>query len=376
MIVHLVFNFFGGGAISGRARQEVAALLKAGHKVAVITDAVRGPNPFEHEAKNPLTTVVTPASSRFDHMTAWTEELSFAFRCHRELKRLARLHTIKLVVFHGGTLGYPAVHFSRKNTATSVYVIQALIRDRLISGANPYSWSMTCMYLHACRYAASKSNRCVAISSHMKKMAVAEGARPENVVILPNPVDTAVFNSDGADVKKEVDVLYVGRFSVEKGIDVLLKAAKELPRETRILIIGQGPMRRQLEEQARRLSCRVEFKDWLKNEELPGQIRKAKVQVVPSLSEPQGLVVLEALACGVPVIGSDTGGIPDMIQHEKNGWLVPPNDVASLARTLKTVLGSQEKLEAAASMARTSVETFSLKRFSHDVVALYERLMR
>lgn len=375
MIVHLIFNFFGGGAISGRARQEVAALLKAGHKVTVITDAIHGPNPFEHESENPLTVVVTPPLSKLACKTAVTEELSFAFRCHSQLKRMAKVEPIDLIVFHNGILGYPAVNFSRKHGSQTVYVIQALIKDRLMSGANPYSWPTTRMYVLSCHFSASRADFCVAISGHMRNLAIAEGARPDHVDILHNPVNTTLFCPDGPKETKDVDVIFVGRLSLEKGIDILLEAAKDLPGNTKILIIGQGPMRQQLEEQAKKLSCQVQFMNWIKNEDLPAQIRRARVQVVPSLSEPQGLVVLEALACAVPVIGSDTGGIPDMIQHGKNGWLVPPRDIQALARTLKSVLASPDKLEAAAKNAQESVEAFSLKRFSQNVVSLYEKII-
>jgi glycosyltransferase involved in cell wall biosynthesis len=86
-------------------------------------------------------------------------------------------------------------------------------------------------------------------------------------------------------------------------------------------------------------------------------------------------VVLEAMACGVPVIGSNTGGIPDMVEHGVNGWLVPPNDAQVLATTIQAVLSNDRKREAAGSAAYQTAQSFSVDQFSHKLVSLYEKII-
>jgi glycosyltransferase involved in cell wall biosynthesis len=214
----------------------------------------------------------------------------------------------------------------------------------------------------------------IAISTYMKELGIAEGAEPENVFVLHNPVDMEKFYP-GTHETRDVDVLFVGRLSREKGIGVLIEAAQRLSRETQVLIVGDGPLRERLERLAQGVQCAVTFEGWIENEMLCEYMRRAKVQVVPSLSEPQGLVVLEAMACGVPVIGTDTGGIPDMIKHGESGWLVPPNDAEALAKTIKEVLDNDREREKAGRAAHEKAQSFSTTGFGHKVVELYERII-
>ncbi len=140
--------------------------------------------------------------------------------------------------------------------------------------------------------------------------------------------------------EKKIDILYVGRLSIEKGLRTLLDALRLQTRPLEVVIAGDGPLRKRLQAEC---GSRVQFARWVANDRLPQLIRQARVVVVPSLFEPQGVVVLEAMACGVPVIGSDTGGIPEMIEDGATGWLVPPNDPAALAQAMNTALSDETR---------------------------------
>lgn len=373
MVVHIVFNFFGRGAISGRAREEVKALLDAGHRVSVITDSdEEGEKVFDGWRSAGQLRFRTVGSIR---SPAVAKELSFAVQCYGALANLARRESIDLVVSHGSTPCYATGPFTRQYRIPGVFVIQALIRDRIEMGANPYSWVTTQMYRHANRYGASKMLYSIAISCYIRRMAIAEGAKPENAFVLHNPVDMTKFHSGGHETK-DVDVLFVGRLSREKGIEVLVEAAHHFPKDTRMLIVGDGPLRKVLERSARDVECAIAFAGWIENEMLGAYIRRARLQVVPSLSEPQGLVVLEGMACGVPVIGTDVGGIPDMITNRENGWLVPPNNAKALAKTINAVLGDDSERERVGRVAYDKAQAFSTDEFCRNVVKLYERMIR
>lgn len=374
MIVHIALDFFGQGAISGRARQEVEALLNAGRRVAVITDSDDARNLFvQNKFRNTLRIVVVK-SIALPRLYALIKELSFAAQCYKALNNLAKKDPIDLLVSHCSTACFTAARVAKRERIPDVFVIQALIRDRMMASANPYSWVTTQMYRHANRYAASNSQYSVAISGYIRELAIAEGATPENTFVLHNPVDTQTFHPHD-DKTKDIDVLFVGRLSTEKGLSILIEAVRQLSKEARILIVGDGPLRRRLERDAQQVEAAIEFQGWIENKLLPKYIRRAKLQVVPSLSEPQGLVVLEAMACGIPVIGAETGGIPDMIQHGKNGWLVPPNDAEALAKTIRAVLDNDRERDKIGRAAYEKAQSFSTKEFGHKVVELYEMMI-
>jgi len=121
-------------------------------------------------------------------------------------------------------------------------------------------------------------------------------------------------------------------------------------------------LRSELEAAAAMSGVPIEFLGWVAADALPGLLRRAHIQVVPSRSEPQGVVVLEALASGTPVIGSRVGGIPEMIEDGGNGWLVDSNDPGALRRAITIALADREHVNSMRGPARRSVDRFDLDR--------------
>ncbi len=174
------------------------------------------------------------------------------------------------------------------------------------------------------------------------------------------------------------DVVYAGVLIPRKGVHILLDAfarlAPQHPR-SRLWIVGRAENRdyaARLEQQARKLGIaeRVTFVGGVTQAELARYMGRARVLAVPSISEGLGRVVVEAMMVGTPVVGSDVGGIPDMIKHGVNGLLVPPEDVDALAAALRRVLTDPD-IEAMGRAAKAFADRF----FSpHDYVVGYRRL--
>jgi glycosyltransferase involved in cell wall biosynthesis len=146
-------------------------------------------------------------------------------------------------------------------------------------------------------------------------------------------------------------VLFVGRLIERKGVSCLIRALGRVDdRRVRALIVGEGPERRRLEELARAegLAGRVEFWGRVSNERLRDAYAAADAFVLPSVvdsrgdTEGLGVVLLEAMNYRVPVIGSNIGGIPDIVIDGHSGLLVPPNDVGALAEAIRRLVGSPE----------------------------------
>lgn len=165
----------------------------------------------------------------------------------------------------------------------------------------------------------------------------------DDVVLIPNGVNlTAVRDALSKVPQMEKgSIVFVGRLEKMKGIDTLLHAFAQLKMENgKLKIIGDGSQRKNLESLAKKLGVadRVTFTGYLPTGELEKEYARAQIFCGLSRSEAYGNVFLEAQAAGCAVIGTSVGGIPDIIEHERSGLLVPPNDPKAAAKALTTLL--------------------------------------
>jgi len=181
---------------------------------------------------------------------------------------------------------------------------------------------------------------------YLMEMHGVDGAR---VQVVPNYVDTATFRPLD-DVKKTPgSTIFVGRLSAEKNLAALLEALDGIV-GARLAVIGDGPLRRDLEREAHRRRLDVTFHGTVANAELPALLAEAEVFVQPSLYEGSPKALVEAMACGLPVIGCDVRGIRDVIQHDRTGVLcgAAPRDIRDAIVALLGDAGRRRRLGNAA----------------------------
>lgn len=181
------------------------------------------------------------------------------------------------------------------------------------------------------------------------------------------------------------ELLFVGRLVPRKGVDVLLRALAT-PRlsETRLTIVGDGSERTPLESLAAALgvSSRVTFDGTVSATQLDARFRNCDALVLPAVDDPLsgteglGVVLIEALAYGRPVVASDIGGIPDVVRNGETGLLVPPGDPEALAIALASLADAPDRAQAFGDAGRRDVaERFSWSRISADLAALYDAVV-
>ena len=180
-------------------------------------------------------------------------------------------------------------------------------------------------------------------SAFLRDQMVAAGLHPGKMVHLDNFTDTQVPVRDAAGS----GVLFAGRLSREKGVDVLIEAAGVLATDVSgvlVDIVGDGPERGELEHLAQRVALgAVRFHGRVSAQDVRAHLRAARVSAVPSRwYENQPLSVLEAFASGVPVVGSALGGLTDLITPSVDGALVPAEDALALAAALRPYLADAE----------------------------------
>lgn len=190
----------------------------------------------------------------------------------------------------------------------------------------------------------------IAVSRDLAERVIGFGARPDRVHVIYDGIDTQRFRpGPAAEARARLGldrdtpvVLSVGNLVPVKGQDLLIEACARLARvgvRFRGYLIGDGPLRAPLDRQAADLGLSDRFRllGALPSHELPDWYRAADVFALPSHSEGVPNVQLEAMACGVPFVGSRVGGIPE-VAHYGESRLVPPGDVGALAEALGAFL--------------------------------------
>jgi glycosyltransferase involved in cell wall biosynthesis len=154
--------------------------------------------------------------------------------------------------------------------------------------------------------------------------------------VVPNAIDVERFAPAPAALRETGLIAYVGRLAPEKRLDVLVAAAATVP-GARLLLIGDGPEREGLAQRAAAGGVPLELAGTVPNATLPRWLARAETFVLPSAYEGQPKALLEAMACGLPVVGSDVAGIREIVRHGETGWLAPAGDVGALAGALRTL---------------------------------------
>jgi alpha-maltose-1-phosphate synthase len=247
--------------------------------------------------------------------------------------------------------------------------------DQLGTGYAVSSWAE--------RLAVERADRVIAVSAQMRADITTHfRVDPDRVVVIHNGVDAEAFaRTEQRDALtrhgvRAPYVLFVGRISEQKGIFQLLAAARALPAGVQLVLCASSP---DTPELLARLEAAVAGRPeirWI-NAMLPVPevvqlYSHAAVFVCPSIYEPFGLINLEAMACGTPVVASRVGGIPEVVVDGETGWLVEPGDATALGQALREALADPERAGRVGEAGRRRVEAqFAWDRIADRTLAVY-----
>jgi phosphatidylinositol alpha-1,6-mannosyltransferase len=209
-----------------------------------------------------------------------------------------------------------------------------------------------------------RAARVVANSRFTRSEAIALGADPLRMTVIgvgaPDPVEVSASRVEAVRARAGGRfVLSVARLAAHKGHDRLIEALDAVP-GARLVIVGDGPARAELEQRAARFGARVTFAGSVSDDELPAYYAAADAFALLSRAttgpgggvEGGGIALLEACAYGLPVVAAATGGIPETILEGETGLLVNPDDGAAVARALRRVLEDRALAERLGANAR------------------------
>ena len=183
------------------------------------------------------------------------------------------------------------------------------------------------------------------------------------------------IDADSSLKKKKKQLLCVARFSLEKNLIELIgafKASKLSRKDWELKLIGGGPLKNELEVMIK--DSPVFLQEWQSYENLPAIYREASLFILPSIFEPWGLVVNEAMAASLPIIVStEVGCMPDLLIPEENGWSFVPGDKENICALFNAVsIVDDAKLDLMGKNSRRIIENFTTSVFSSNLKSLIE----
>ncbi len=268
--------------------------------------------------------------------------------------------------------------------AVSAYLASQILGDRKIRtvttlhGTDITLLGLEPSFLPLLRFALEQSDGVTAVSKYLKEKTLDVFQIQKDIEVIPNFVDTDVFvpreeckYRNKLAPNEEKLLVHTSNFRpVKRVADVIRvfeKVNKEIP--TRLLLIGDGPDRSDCEKLCRDLGISDLVLFLGKQDVLAELLAASDVFLLPSQSESFGLSALEAMSCGLPVISTSIGGIPEVNRHAETGYIAEIGDIDRMARYAVELLVNGDKYEAFSTAARKrAVEVFNL----HKVVPMYE----
>ncbi len=299
------------------------------------------------------------------------------------------VHTHTWYANLGGHLAKLLYGIPHVMTAHSLEPLRPWKAEQLGGGYALSSWAE--------RTAIEAADAVIAVSGAMREdiLTCYPALDPARVHVVHNGIDTGLYQPDhGTDVLHRLGldpnrpyVLFVGRITRQKGVPHLLRAVRDIDPAAQVVLCAGAPDTPEIDQEFRELYQELsrvrEGVHWipqmLPRPEVIQLLTHAAVFVCPSVYEPLGIVNLEAMACGTPVVASQVGGIPEVVDDGKTGVLVPLDDdfEAGLARALDSVIGDPEAARRMGEAGRErAVGEFGWDAVARRTVRLYGEILK
>jgi glycosyltransferase involved in cell wall biosynthesis len=230
------------------------------------------------------------------------------------------------------------------------------------------------------KYVVSKISNIIAVSLHVKN--VISDMTQSQICVIQNGIDFEdIHNVQPHKSIEYPSILFVGGLSKVKGIDTLLNAVPIIRKKILNLclyIAGSGPEENKLKELVKELNIEenVNFLGYVSEIEKYSYYKSADVCVFPSIYEPFGIVLLEAMACGKPVVASNVGGIPFVVEEGKTGLLFESGNVEDLADKIMTILKNEKLREKMGEAGRERAKEFTWDKIAERTVEVYKEILK
>jgi phosphatidylinositol alpha-mannosyltransferase len=355
------------GGVNSHIHHLADNFIALGHEVRIIAPAsdVKGISPHAIVVGRPRS---IPAGGSIARM-------AMSPRLADPVRRILAEERFDIVHVHEPLVSFLPIQFLRFSTAVNVGTFHAA-RD---SGARLYTYTRR-LLMHCFRRLDGK----IAVSRAASRLIAPHF--PGYYNIIPNGVDVEHFSAPTEPLPEwddgMVNILFLGRLEKRKGLRYLLRAfarVKAARPDTRLLIVGgyDARQKRGYDRWIKESGVRdVHFIGYVPLEELPRYHRSAHIFCAPNTgNESQGIILLEAMAAGLPVVASNIDGFALVLTHGVEGLLVRPKDSDALADALLNLVDDPDQRASMSALGRERAQHFSWERVSQRVLSYYERLL-
>ena len=363
----LPYNVFLGGGVKEYVMALQAERIKRGHETLVIT-----PQPRGYKDEPPEGVIFLGGSTNFKSPFATTAQLSVTVNTDRVEEVLAK-EKFDILHFHEPWVPIIGRQILTRSSSVNVATFHAKLPDTVLSRTiervvTPYTRSIT-NYLDVL----------TAVSEPAAQYIQQLTDKP--VTLIPNGIDLAKYKPAKHAPLPSPTILYVGRLEKRKGVKYLLYAFNELVADlpdTQLVLGGDGADRHELEALVREYNIpNVTFLGYLEDSEKVHLLQTADLFCAPAIyGESFGIVLLEAIACGIPIVAGDNPGYRYVLQERGAMGLVNPKDTADFARKLKLMLQDQELRKAWRSWAAQYIGQFDYPHIVTSYEQVYEQALQ
>lgn len=276
---------------------------------------------------------VSAHASLFWHKRVMNRSYVWKARCFGAGRKLARhlaQTDIEMVLVHFANMGTSFISQLCKIDVPLVLVVH---------GKDFYPDSKHAPYLKSLRRLFDKADKVLCVSQYIKEYAIKYGCPPEKAEVFYLGAELPNIRRSHRDAKQRTRFVTTGRLAPEKGQGLLINAFAQLLRsikDAELVLIGDGPSRNELQIAAKTVGIAdaVKFMGFQANSSVYEELSKADVYVQPSYEEALGIAIVEAMAACLPVVATTVGGIPEIVEDGKTGFLVPSRDVVGLTEAM------------------------------------------
>lgn len=279
---------------------------------------------------------------------------------------LRRTDVIKTNQIYGANIAKRAAHFWKK----PLVVRGGYLHSRFVArqqGADSVA-ARRARQLEADVFA--HADAIILTTEQMRYQVQRQYTPPATISIIPNYVDTELFQPQACT--KTFDVIFVGRLAKQKNVEMLCRAVQH--NGLTLLVIGDGELQAELRARYAHLDNQITWLGKVPHENLPYYLNQSHVFALPSHYEGHPKVLLEAMACALPVVGTNVTGIREVIQHDVNGWLCDTT-AASLAQVLHTARHTPERHDIGRNARQHMLKQMRLAVVVEQEYQLYQRIL-
>jgi len=297
-----------------------------------------------------------------------------------KIREVAEQYSLDLVHVH-----YAIPHATSAFLAREMLKPQRLPTMTTLHGTDITLVGMMPSYYEITRFSIEKSDAVTAVSEFLRKETIREFRIERPIEVVHNFVDTELFRAECDPAVRarlspggERVIMHVSNFRKVKNLPVVVDVFNEVQRliPSRLVLVGDGPEREAVERRTEELGLDEKVVFLGDQEYIADLLPAADVFLLPSQHESFGLAALEAMSCGVPVVGSKIGGLPEVIAHEETGYLCDPNDVESMKAIVVGLFRNEELRRSIGRSARErAIQEFNRDRVVARYVSAYHRLL-